>query len=163
MRHDSSSAPPWPPTEPVDLAALSAELAHDFYPACARAGLSLSIDCEEMPQPVFVNEQMWRMIVLKLLVNAFDSTFRGAIRIKLVVEGEYAVLQVSHTGWRGSADDAAKTRRHPRNRSRTAEGVDLSPVHQLVALHNGTTDVQNVPGGGSVFTVRIPLGFSHPA
>ena len=64
--------------EPVDLAALTAELASMFRSAVERAGLGFAVDCPPL-QPVYVDRDMWEKIVLNLLSNAFKFTFEGGI------------------------------------------------------------------------------------
>jgi|GEM_PF-3824525 len=36
-------------------------------------------------------------------------------------------------------------------------GLGLSIVHGIVAEHNGTIDFQNVPEGGTRFTIHLPI------
>src|SRR5690606_16198256 len=84
--------------EPLDLAALTAELASVFRSAIEKAGLSLVVDCEPLPEPVYVDRDMWEKIVLNLLSNALKFTFEGEIRVSLGLEGERVVLAVSDTG-----------------------------------------------------------------
>jgi hypothetical protein len=45
--------------EPTDLAAMTAELASNFRSACERAGLALLVDCPPLPEPVYVDPEMW--------------------------------------------------------------------------------------------------------
>ncbi|MGH7266544.1 MAG: histidine kinase dimerization/phospho-acceptor domain-containing protein, partial [Candidatus Rokuibacteriota bacterium] len=45
--------------EPVDLAALTADLASVFRSAVEKAGLTLVVDCPTLPQPVHVDRDMW--------------------------------------------------------------------------------------------------------
>ena len=68
-----------PRYEPVDLAALTADLASSFRSACERAGLALSVDCPPLPEPVHIDRAMWETIVLNLLSNAFKFTLSGGI------------------------------------------------------------------------------------
>jgi signal transduction histidine kinase len=55
---------------PTDLATLTAELASTFRSALTRASLQLIVDCPPLPEPVFVDREMWEKIVLNLLSKA---------------------------------------------------------------------------------------------
>ena len=61
--------------QPTDLARLTAELASNFHSACERAGLWLDIACPALPEPVYVDRDMWEKIVLNLVSNAFKFTW----------------------------------------------------------------------------------------
>ena len=69
--------------EPVDLAQFTSELASVFRSAAEKAGLQLRVECDALPQPVYVDREMWEKIVLNLLSNAFKSTFAGEISVGL--------------------------------------------------------------------------------
>ena len=84
--------------EPTDLAALTAELASNFRSACEKAGLSLVVDCPPLPEPVYVDRDMWEKVVLNLVSNAFKFTLEGAIAVGLRPAGVAAELTVRDTG-----------------------------------------------------------------
>ncbi|MEO7729793.1 MAG: histidine kinase dimerization/phospho-acceptor domain-containing protein, partial [Kofleriaceae bacterium] len=52
--------------EPVDLAVLTADLASSFRSLTERAGLSLVVECAALPEPIWVDPDMWEKIVLNL-------------------------------------------------------------------------------------------------
>jgi len=56
--------------EPTDLATLTADIASNFRSATERRDLDLQIDCPALPEPVYVDRDMWEKIVLNLLSNA---------------------------------------------------------------------------------------------
>ena len=84
--------------EPTDLAALTAELASIFRSACEKAGLRLVVDCPPLPEPVFVDRDMWEKVVLNLVSNAFKFTLEGEIVVRLGPVGGAVELSVRDTG-----------------------------------------------------------------
>ncbi len=78
--------------EPTDLATFTTELASMFRSAIERAGLQLIVDCPPLPEPVYVDREMWEKIVLNLLSNALKFTFEGEIKVSLHQGFEFSVL-----------------------------------------------------------------------
>jgi PAS domain S-box-containing protein len=153
--------------EPSDMAALSAQLAGTFRTTIERGGLTLQVDCPELPQPVYLDRDLWEQIVLNLLSNAFKYTLAGSIRVEVRSTAEQAVLRISDTGT-GIPPDAVpqlfqRFYRVPNAQGRTFEGtgIGLALVHELVGLHGGRIEVQTEVGKGSVFTILVPYGSVH--
>jgi PAS domain S-box-containing protein len=155
--------------EPTDLPALTAELAATFRSAIERAGLRLEVHCPPLPQPVYVDREMWEKVVLNLLSNAFKYTFNGSIEVSVAPsqDGLAAELRVRDTGIGIPADELPRLfeRFHrvsgARGRSHEGTGIGLALVQDLVKLHRGGVSVASEPGRGSTFTVRIPFGTGH--
>ena len=158
-----------PRFEPLDLAAVTAELAGMFRPAAQRAGLRLVVDCPPLPRPVLADREMWAKITLNLLSNALKFTFDGSITVRVAAVDGTAELSVTDTGVGiDQADQASLFDRFHRimgTRSRTYEGsgIGLALVAELAALHGGTAGVRSTPGTGSTFTVRVPFGGDEQA
>jgi signal transduction histidine kinase len=152
--------------EPVDLAALTADLASNFRSAMERAGLEFQVR-SELPSPVHVDREMWEKIVLNLLSNAFKYTLEGRIVLRLHREQDQAVLEVSDTGAGIAAHELPRVferfHRIEGTQARTHEGsgIGLALVQELVKLHGGSIEAESEPGRGSTFRVRIPLGLAH--
>ncbi len=153
--------------EPVDLAALTAELASVFRSAVERAGLRLAVNCAPLPQPVYVDREMWEKIVFNLLSNAFKFTFQGEIEVSLRHDGDDAVMAVRDTGTGIPPADLPHLFErfyrvsNARGRSFEGSGIGLALVQELVRLHGGTVSVASELERGSTFSVRIPLGAKH--
>ena len=153
----------------TDLSATTAELAAGFRSALDRAGLRLEVRCPPLPEPVFVDGDMWEKIVLNLLSNAFKFTFDGSIKVSLAVapDAGAAILTVEDTGTGIPADEVPRLferfHRVEGSRGRTHEGtgIGLALVQELVRLHGGTVVVESEPGRGSRFQVRLPFGTAH--
>jgi len=153
--------------KPVDLAALTSELASGFQSTIERAGLHYEADCNDISSPVYVDPEMWEKIVLNLLSNAFKYTLKGTIKLTLKQVRGNAVLQVEDTGVGIPHDELPKMferfHRVPNTIGRTHEGtgIGLSLIRELVKMHKGEIKVESTVGKGSIFTVTIPLGKSH--
>jgi signal transduction histidine kinase len=152
---------------PTDLAQFTADLASSFRSLSEQAGLKYVIDCPPLPEPIYIDREMWEKIVLNLLSNAFKFTFTGEIRVSVRLAGEFAVMQVQDTGVGIAADELPRIferfHRVRESRSRTHEGtgIGLALVQELVRLHNGTVDAESTPDVGTTFTVTIPRGSAH--
>lgn len=153
--------------EATDLAAYTAELASLFRSATDNAGLRLAISCPTLPEPVYVDRQMWEKIVLNLLSNAYKHTFAGEIEVALHWREKSVELTVRDTGV-GIAPDQLehifdRFHRVPNVRARSHEGsgIGLALVQELARLHGGEISVTSTPGVGSTFTVTILAGTAH--
>ena len=67
--------------EPTELDRYTEDLASTFRSAMERAGLTFRIECESLPEPVYVDRDMWEKVVLNLLSNALKFTFEGGVRV----------------------------------------------------------------------------------
>jgi signal transduction histidine kinase/FixJ family two-component response regulator len=152
---------------PTDLSALTIDLATSFRATIVRAGLELVVDCQPLPEPVFVDRDMWEKIVLNLMSNAFKFTFSGSIRVRLRPVDDSIELEVADTGIGIEAEELALLfeRFHRvegvRSRSHEGSGIGLSFVRELTRMHRGEVHVKSTVGEGSAFTVRIPRGSEH--
>lgn len=153
--------------EPTDLAALTTDLVSVFRSAIERAGLQLIINCPPLPEPVYVDREMWEKIVFNLLSNAFKFTFEGEIEVTLQQAGRAAELSVRDTGTGIPAGEIPhlfeRFHRGKGARARTYEGtgIGLALVQELAGLHSGSVRVESEVERGSTFTVAIPLGKDH--
>ncbi len=153
--------------EPTDLALLTAELASTFDSVMHKAGLRLHVECGPLPEPVYVDREMWEKVVLNLLSNALKYTFEGEVTVRLTGDSNAAVLSVEDSGT-GIPEEQLPflfERFHrvegARGRTQEGTGIGLALVSELSRLHGGTVGVQSTPGRGSVFTVSIPFGRAH--
>jgi PAS domain S-box-containing protein len=153
--------------EPVDLAALTADLASVFRSAIERAGMKLIIDCPPLVEAVYIDREMWEKIVLNLVSNAFKFTFDGEIEVSLKSEGKSVELTVRDTGTGIPLGELPHVfERFYRvkgasGRSYEGSGIGLALVQELVKLHGGTVRAESEPGHGSRFIVSIPQGHAH--
>ena len=153
--------------EPTDLAALTAELASNFRSACEQAGLTLTVDCPPLPEPVYVDRDMWEKIVLNLLSNAFKFTLEGGIAVRLAARrrprrADRARHRHRHPGARAAAPvRALPPGRGAKGRTMEGSGIGLALVQELVRLHGGSVRAESEPGRGTLLAVSVPFGTAH--
>ncbi|MBD2308979.1 response regulator [Chroococcidiopsis sp. FACHB-1243] len=153
--------------EPTDLSTFTAQLASVFRSAIESAGLQLIVDRPPLPEPVYVDREMWEKIVLNLLSNAFKFTFEGEIAVSIRPKENAVELVVRDTGT-GIPTEALPHLferfyrvKGARGRSIEGSGIGLSLVQELVKLHGGKIAVTSQVDKGTAFTVTIPTGVAH--
>jgi len=153
--------------QPTEIGGLTAELASSFRSAMDRAGLDFIVDCPPLPEPAYIDRDMWEKIVLNLISNAFKFTFEGSISVSVNLIGQMIELQVADTGIGISEQELPHVfeRFHrvegARGRTHEGTGIGLALVQELVKFHHGTIQAISKEGRGSKFTVTIPSGKDH--
>jgi signal transduction histidine kinase len=115
--------------------------------------------------PVNIDRYLFEKAFFNLLSNALKFTpSGGSIEVSISRDGPGLALAVRDTGI-GIARDKFATIFERFNQvdpssSRKYEGtgIGLSLTKDIVELHGGRVDVESVPGEGSTFTIRMPLG-----
>lgn len=153
--------------KPTDLAMFTHELASSFESAVRKAGLEYRVNCPPLTVPINIDRSMWEKIVLNLLSNALKFTFEGFIEIAIAETPAHAVLIVRDSGVGIPAEDLQnifkRFHRVQNSRSRSFEGtgIGLALVKELVAIHQGSIEVNSKRGGGTTFKILIPKGTAH--
>ncbi|MBD2565119.1 MULTISPECIES: ATP-binding protein [Nostoc] len=153
--------------EPTDLSTYTAELASIFRSAIENANLQLVVDCPPLPDPIYVDREMWEKIVLNLLSNALKFTFEGIISVSLKPKANTVELIVSDTGVGIAASELPHVFERfyrvkgAKGRSYEGSGIGLSLVQELVKRHGGAIAVTSAVDQGTTFTVTIPTGIAH--
>lgn len=149
------------------LAELTAALASSFGSVAEQAGIQLEIDCPTLPEPAYVDTELWEKVVLNLISNAFKFTFEGKIRVATRVDESAFKLAVSDTGTGIPEGELSQIfQRFHRvvgavGRTHEGTGIGLALVQEIVREHGGTIEVESKLGRGSTFTVSIPRGKTH--
>ena len=112
--------------------------------------------------PICGSSVRFEEIVLNLIMNAVDALEgidkRRKITIQTWAEEDGVHLVVSDTG-RGVAPEVAEKIFEPffsTKKQGANMGLGLSIVHSIVVASNGTIRIENLPGGGTAVSVRLP-------
>jgi signal transduction histidine kinase/CheY-like chemotaxis protein len=153
--------------EPTDLCVFTAQLASVFRSAVERAGLQLVVDCLPLPEPVYLDREMWEKIILNLISNALKSTYEGEIRVAVRAAGQHVEVSVSDTGTGISESDLPNLFKRfsriegARRRSHEGSGIGLALVQELVEMHGGSISVKSTVDVGTEFVITLLFGQEH--
>jgi two-component system OmpR family sensor kinase len=165
-------------SEPVDLAVLAGDAVHDargLDPERSVSLVGLSGSRGPVPAVVVGDEDRLRQVVGNLVANAVRHTPAGSpVEVAVGVDAAQpaarrVVLEVRDHGPGISPDQAQKVfeRFYRLDASRRrghggGSGLGLSIVSAVVSAHQGEVDVQQTPGGGATFVVRLPAAAAPP-
>jgi signal transduction histidine kinase len=147
--------------EPLDLSQMAQEGAQEF--AGQAPGINL-----ELPESLVLQGDPMRLqrLFLNLLSNAQNhgQPARGPILVRLRRQGDWAVLEVEDQGPGVPSDTLARLFTPffrvdaSRNRKTGGVGLGLHLCLRIAQAHGGDLKAALGPGGGMLFTLRLPLG-----
>jgi two-component system sensor histidine kinase BaeS len=146
----------------VDLAALAHSRSAAFADAFADRDIELLTDIE--PATTYGDASRLGQVIDNLLSNALRYTDPWGRVIVRVVEGRSeSIIEVADTGTGIAPDELPRIFdrfwRSDKSRSRATggSGLGLALVRELVEVHDGSVDVQSMPGHGTRFRVHLPV------
>lgn len=155
----------------VDLLKLAQDAAADaFAIAPDREVIVVGLqdpDSDGTTAPVMGDESRLRQVVANLMTNAIRYTPEGspleiAVGTDRGPNGLLSVLKVRDHGPGIHGEDRERVfqRFYRADTSRTREtggtGLGLAIVAAIIAQHDGTIDIEETPGGGATFVLKIP-------
>ncbi|MEW6283686.1 MAG: ATP-binding protein, partial [Candidatus Eremiobacterota bacterium] len=127
-----------------------------------QGGASVELALASLPQ-VTCNANEIQQVLINLLLNARDAVEgqppeRRVLQVCTHLEGDQAVLEV-HDGGTGVPADVRDRIFDPFFTTKPVgrgTGLGLSLSHQLATAHGGELSFRDRPGGGTVFSLRLP-------
>jgi signal transduction histidine kinase/DNA-binding response OmpR family regulator len=161
-----------------DLISLIKDIMKSFYSIATTKQINFSLESrEDNSLKVWVDNVHFEKIIYNLLSNAFKFTpSMGKILIRIdsqTNEGQFknkhitkfAEIHVFNTGSAIPDQDLNHIFEYfyqgSGHSTSSGSGIGLSLAHDLVILHHGQIEVQNIDTEGVEFTIRIPLGNAH--
>jgi signal transduction histidine kinase len=123
---------------------------------------NLSIDLEGDTVEAVADQLRVRQVLSNLVSNAVKFTNRGGVTVSVGRSEEHATLSVTDTGPGIAKEEQAAVFEEYRQsgdwQSRGAgSGLGLAITRRLVRMHGGRIELDSRLGGGSRFTVLLPL------
>ncbi|HET8559679.1 MAG TPA: HAMP domain-containing sensor histidine kinase [Marmoricola sp.] len=150
--------------EPVDLLDLARTVVQDGRVTSPGRPLELVLGASDPPPIVTGDPDRLHQVLANLLNNALDHSPAGTpVEVRVSTSAGAAVIEVADHGRGLTADEAAHAFERfwradsSRSREDGGAGLGLAIVAALVARHHGTIAVEETPGGGATFRVRLPL------
>jgi signal transduction histidine kinase len=146
--------------EPLDLRRVALETIDLLRAAAGAAGCELRVDA---PEPVVGSWDRTAMeqVVGNLLDNALKYASGKPVAVRVTTDDGAAILTVRDEGRGVAPDDVARIfDRFERGTSPQRSGglgLGLYITRHLVEMHGGRIELESVLGGGSTFTVRLPV------
>lgn len=143
--------------EPVDLATVAREAEERLRPRARERGVEVRV--QGGAAPAVADHGRALQVVSNLLDNAIRVSPEGGAVTVTAVPGE---LRVADQGPGIPEADLPRAfeRFHLRSRagngSSEGAGLGLAIVRELTETMGGTAGVENLPGGGAQFTIRLP-------
>ncbi len=151
----------------VSLPGLVEASVRELRPLAIARGVQLDVRLPRTPLVIMADRDKLLMVVANLVANAIRFTPSGghvtvACGVQDLAHGGNVVIAVRDTGIGIPSHEFQRIfdRFYQVAESRTREhgglGIGLSIARGFVQLHDGTIDVQSVPGRGSLFVVHLP-------
>jgi len=152
-------AKPLPPQKiPVDINQIIEKVCtHFMIPEPAQKKIAIHRQLGQVP-PIMLDEHQIYQALLNLLTNAAQAIEKqGDIYVKTDCAGSWLRVAVSDTGV--GIPDAKKGKVFDPFYTTHAKGtgLGLSIVKKIVEHHGGQINVSDFPGGGTTFTISLPI------
>lgn len=160
---DFSRVSPGQRTE-TDLGALLEESYRALLPQVDEQRLRVRKEWTSGLPPIQCDRDQLKQVFLNLMQNAMDAMGgRGTLGLKTYLsseeEGLWVVAEISDTGGGISADVLPNIFNPFFTTKERGTGLGLAITRRIVELHGGRIEVDNRPGQGSTFRVKLPPSF----
>lgn len=149
---------PRPHFDEESINQLLEELADFVRPVATRQGLTLDVQTDPAVPPMEIDRTLLRQAILNLVKNGLEALSRGgALTLTSRWRADAAEIEVSDTG-PGIDPAVAERLFEPFFTTKPqGTGLGLSIARQIVDEHGGQLTWTNRPGGGTTFTIRLPV------
>lgn len=130
-------------------------------------GRRIKIDLPETLPLIAVDELMFQQVFQNFIENAvkYDET-KNPLEIKAWIEPKEVIIEFADGGpgiKEGEEEEIfTKFYRSARAGTTSGAGLGLAICRSIIQAHGGTISARNNPGGGAIFSIRLPLNENPP-
>ena len=147
----------------VDMKKLLEDQVAFHLPGAVERGITLDLELEELPS-VLANQRSMEEVMTNLITNAIKySPENSSVRISASPENTYLKIRVEDNGYGIPEEDVERIFdkfirvKDVNTRAMIGTGLGLAIVKSIVEAHHGSIKVMSTVGGGSTFTVLLPI------
>jgi signal transduction histidine kinase len=134
------------------------ELAAFVRPVADRQGLTMTVETDPVVPMMEIDRALLRLAILNLVKNGFEALSRGgALTIGSRALGDAVEISVADTGAGIAPEIAGRLFEQFFTTKPQGTGLGLAISRQIIEEHGGELRWANRPGGGAVFTIRLPV------
>ena len=147
--------------EEIDLLAELEDAIFTYREIFRQEGIELRYECaDDLPNVVADGERM-KQVFCNVLDNAAKHGGSGKrIDVSVTAEDGSMVIRVRDFGPGIPVEELpyVKQKFYKGSSKARGSGIGLAVCDEIMHLHNGTFDIANAPGGGTVVTMTLPQG-----
>lgn len=152
--------PTTPGTHDLDLWHVINDCLRLLRESYVHGGVEVRLPETQCSAPVHANAEELKQVFLNLFMNALDAMPRGGtLSVRIIVRKHSLIAQVTDSGT-GIAKEHLVRLFEPFFTTKSEEqgtGLGLYVCYGIIQRHEGRITARNLPQGGAVFTVRLPL------
>ena len=143
----------------TDLNRYLEDLIEFYEPECRRAGIAVRRDFARNPYPVRIDPAQFKNVILNLLVNAREAVGeQGEIAVSTREREHEVEIRVADNGGGVPPELAEKVFEVFFSTKEPGTGLGLAIARRIVEEHGGRLTLENHPGRGAEFVIRLPKG-----
>lgn len=150
--------------EPTDLTALVEDVAEAHRRRAEEEGVVVELSLDPAVGELVIDPVRVREVLSNLVVNALRAMQSGGVlQLSTALEMGGAVIEVRDSGVGIEPDELDRVfdRFHKGSTSR-GSGLGLTISRDLVLAHDGSIEIDSVPGAGTAVRVRLPRRAAPP-
>ena len=152
--------------EKIDILAELGEAVYMFSERATSEGKFLLYEEPEMLSPVMGDVNRLRQVFVNIIDNALKYTDKGGT-INVIAQEENGIIRIiiSDTGCGIPAEHLPNVKKkfYKANQTVRGSGIGLALADEIMALHNGSLEIESHEGIGTAVTISIPAMPASPA